>query len=730
MTTVYDILVKMGFDASGFAEGAGQAQSHISELEKSAQRLDAVGDRMMKAGKGFSVAFTVPLALAGKFAISAAGDLEQSANAVEVVFGRAKDTILDFSKTSSLSVGLATTDFQQLSAEAGALLLNLGQDVDTAAESTINLSKRASDMAAVYNTDVSTAMEAIQSGLRGMGRPLTAFGVNLTESTVKAKALEMGLIGVGEEMDSASEATARVAVIMEQTDRIAGHFAAEGETLDGQLKRLKAQVKDLGSELGAYLLPALVDLVKMARNVVEWFMAMEPAGQQAVLVFAGIAASIGPVLLAGGQLIKVYADLIVVMPKVTAVVGALNVETIALAGSVALASGVILAAVSALVLLGINAKNTRIELDAQVKSVRASSESYENYVDKTVSAMEKQGWVLTENGQFQHAYTREIEKTVQVMSKADWVMNRLAEDTGYYSDMAAIAAQKSNELVPTLQDLVDKQRAYNAEVAQVQGLSENFSGIVSYALSYDKILGEMNVKQERVNLLMDAFADGDAWVKIDGVWVSASKAAEEVEGLTGDIGAMQEAMSKMANQAVLDMLMATISIDGVMASEAEAYFQMAADMGIISQEAADEAMRVYGEAVEYVNGLEIDDKNAIFTVDIRTTGGLGIPMDVTYAPPPVVKKIIYYEKLAKETGFEMQASGGDVFASQPYWVGERGAEPFFPETGGRILSHGEAIGAMASGGSNDMLEMLIGKIADKDDIARAVRDAVVVAMGG
>jgi hypothetical protein len=52
--------------------------------------------------------------------------------------------------------------------------------------------------------------------------------------------------------------------------------------------------------------------------------------------------------------------------------------------------------------------------------------------------------------------------------------------------------------------------------------------------------------------------------------------------------------------------------------------------------------------------------------------------------------------LQKLTG---HASGGEVLANAPYWVGERGPEPFFPSQGGRMLSHEDAMSAMASGSS-------------------------------
>lgn len=45
-------------------------------------------------------------------------------------------------------------------------------------------------------------------------------------------------------------------------------------------------------------------------------------------------------------------------------------------------------------------------------------------------------------------------------------------------------------------------------------------------------------------------------------------------------------------------------------------------------------------------------------------------------------------------GAAPRASGGEVRAGRPYWVGEHGAEPFIPATDGTILPAGASMGGM------------------------------------
>lgn len=134
-------------------------------------------------------------------------------------------------------------------------------------------------------------------------------------------------------------------------------------------------------------------------------------------------------------------------------------------------------------------------------------------------------------------------------------------------------------------------------------LSNNFGSVVKLATQYDGILGEIGDASARIKEL-EPFKETGGY--IDGVWMSASKVKKEIEGLEGVIADGQAAMKRMADQMTLDMLQATIAIGGVTQAEAEAYFDMAADMGLISRDAADAAIAAFQNAVETIGGMSID----------------------------------------------------------------------------------------------------------------------------
>ena len=334
MATAATVAVKLLLDAKNFIEKLGASEKKLTDFQKG---LGKISKSMTKVGGVMTAALTVPITLGFKKIISAAGDLEQATNAVGIVFEDTSYLIEDFAETSAMSVGLAKSDFKTMALEIGALLQNMDYSMEDSADNSIMLTKRAADMAAVYNTDVSQALMAVESGIRGMSRPLLQFGVNLSQSAINAKALEMGLADVESEITSNIEAQASIALIMEQTDAIAGHFAAETETLAGAMLVFKASAKDAAAALGTHLLPYATDLVIWATEMVVKFGELDGGAQKTILWIAGITAALGPLLVVGGQALVLFNNLTIAFPALSAGLGGLS-ESIGPAAAAALHS--------------------------------------------------------------------------------------------------------------------------------------------------------------------------------------------------------------------------------------------------------------------------------------------------------------------------------------------------------------------------------------------------------
>jgi len=302
--------------------GIDNFSKEISDgVDKTNKKLKSVGESMTKTGAVMTGALTVPIVAGFGASVMAASDLGESVSAVQTVFGDASDTIYEFGQTSATAVGLSEQQFNALSLVTGSFLQNLGYDAAEAAQETVKLTERASDMAAVFNTDVDQALMAIQSGLKGEFNPLEQFGVKMNAASIEAKALEMGLADTKAELDDNAKAQAALAIVMDQTNRIQGTFTEEAESLGGSMRVMKAQLRDAAAALGEQLLPYVTKAANYLRELIERFNNLSPAIQRTIVIVGVIVAAIGPLLMIVGSLITTFTT---IMPVIAAVAGAIS----------------------------------------------------------------------------------------------------------------------------------------------------------------------------------------------------------------------------------------------------------------------------------------------------------------------------------------------------------------------------------------------------------------------
>lgn len=224
------------------------ADRGMTNLRKS---INAHGTSIKFAAAG--AAFAI-----GSFAnqsVKDASNLEESINAVQVTFGDAADEIFKFGQTAVETAGLSRRAVNQAAVPIGAQLQNMGFAANEAADETINLTKRAADMASVFNEDVEDVLLAIQSGLRGQTEPLTRFGVDLTEAQVRSVALSEGIIEVDRELTQQEKTLARVAALYKQTDKVQGDFKNTSDSHANSMRILNQRFENVRAELGVKLIP-------------------------------------------------------------------------------------------------------------------------------------------------------------------------------------------------------------------------------------------------------------------------------------------------------------------------------------------------------------------------------------------------------------------------------------------------------------------------------------------
>lgn len=321
MSTIATLAVKLIGDITGYTKSMTEAEKQSqATAQKIGDNLKKVGGELTSLGKSATVGLTLPLIAAGGYAINAASDFEETKNKVAVVFGDMTKSVVDWSQDSATAMGMSQQQALEAAGTYGNLFLTLGLGQKPAADMSTSLVGLASDLASFNNANPEDVLQALQSGLVGQVEPMRKFGVNLSEAAVSAKAMEMGLADANGELTEAAKVQARYALIMAQTTTAQGDFARTADGLANSTRTAKAQLSDAARMLGQQLLPYALQAVQWFSKLVGQFQALNPEQQRMILIIAGIAAAIGPVLVVVGSLVTAIGSII---PVVTAVGAAL-----------------------------------------------------------------------------------------------------------------------------------------------------------------------------------------------------------------------------------------------------------------------------------------------------------------------------------------------------------------------------------------------------------------------
>jgi hypothetical protein len=335
-TKIGDAFISLRLDRAQAEKDARSAGESISSIFKSAIKADAVEEVFTSA-------------------IRNAGNLNAAANNTRVIFGTAEQTVLDFGKTSATQFGLSTTAFLSASNALGHLLQNVGYTKQESADLSETVVQAGANLAAAFNRDTGDVIETLTRGIAGQTRGLKTLGIVLNEVDLKQEAERQGLYDGTGALDAHAKASASLALILQQTARFQGDFAATTDTAAQAQRIAKAETENASASLGQNFLPIYTKIVQIVGDAATVFGALPGPIQTGVLALAALIAFSGPI----GSLVGVISDLAVAM-------AGLEISS----GGILAILGIVAAAIGAFVLFG----NSEDAVAASSKKVADSLE--------------------------------------------------------------------------------------------------------------------------------------------------------------------------------------------------------------------------------------------------------------------------------------------------------------------------------------------------------------------
>lgn len=275
-------------------------------IEMSFQRLLTLGRDMaagfQQIGQRMTLGITAPMIALGAYTVNAASDLQELQSAFDYTFGASAATMNAWAESTGNAMGRATSEMKAGALAMGQLFKQAAPTEEAAARLSQRFAALAQDAASFYNTSFDEAIGKIRSGLSGESEPLRDFGVFLTEAAVKAKALELGMIQVGEELTEQGKIMARAILIQEGLSDANGDVERTAGSFANRVRALKANIKELAEEIGERFLPYAEKFVGWAQSAVQWIGELPGWVKDAAIGFGLFAAAIGPVMIALGAL--------------------------------------------------------------------------------------------------------------------------------------------------------------------------------------------------------------------------------------------------------------------------------------------------------------------------------------------------------------------------------------------------------------------------------------------
>lgn len=216
-------------------------------------------------------------------------------------------------------MGLATAmSSVGISAEAGGSAMStVMQKINTAVLSSSDkvqgfakvAGMSASEFSTAWREQPTVAIEAFIQGLKkiqdsggDVNGALKELGINgLREVDTLARLAGAGDM-VSQAFDMANESFSQNTALSDEAAQRYGTFAS-------QVKTLWNSIKEVGVVIGDMLLPYVQQAVDFIGNLVKGFLELDPSAQKAIVVIAGIAAAIGPLLITLSKIPKTVENI-------------------------------------------------------------------------------------------------------------------------------------------------------------------------------------------------------------------------------------------------------------------------------------------------------------------------------------------------------------------------------------------------------------------------------------
>lgn len=344
-----DLKTQIDLDTVALQEAQNEMKNFGSvgqqQMKLVASKMKELGGKISQVGKSLTTAVTLPVLGAGTAAVKMASDYEENLNKVDVAFQDSSDSVKEWAKTATEQFGLSESAALEATSLFGDMGTSMGLTTKDAADMSTSLAGLAGDLSSFKNVDIETAMNALKGVFTGETESLKGLGVVMTETNLEEFAEKIGKSY--KEMSQAEKVTLRYQYVLKNTQNAQGDYARTSDGTANSIRTLQASVNNLAVTFGQELIPVITPIINKITEIVKKFGELDEGTKKLILVIAGIAAAVGPVLMVVGKVISVVGSLLPIIAPLVAKIGGLKAVFAALSGPIGIVIGIIAALVAA-----------------------------------------------------------------------------------------------------------------------------------------------------------------------------------------------------------------------------------------------------------------------------------------------------------------------------------------------------------------------------------------------
>ena len=293
MAGLASVNIKFFADLTGFSTNMQNANRKISKMGKNMQRV----------GRTLSVGLTAPILAFGGVALKSWDKQEKAiaqVNAGLISTGNAVGfTSEQLQKMASDLQNTSLFGDEEILQDATAQLLTF---TNIAGEQFARTQQAAIDLSTRLGGDLKSASIQLGKALNDPVANLSALSRSGIQFSKEQKAVIKSLA------ESNKLADAQTIILDELARQYGGAGEAAAKAGLGGFKQLQNSIGDLMEDFGAIIAQAILPFVDKIKTMIASFKALSPETKKFIVILAGVAAAIGPLLLLAGTILPAIAS--------------------------------------------------------------------------------------------------------------------------------------------------------------------------------------------------------------------------------------------------------------------------------------------------------------------------------------------------------------------------------------------------------------------------------------